>query len=227
MKLYYHPVSTTSRPILQFCADHDIAYEGEVVDLMSGAHHQEPFISINPNRLVPVLDDDGFILSESSAILKYLAEKYDSPSYPKDLRARARVNEAMDWFNSNFYREFGYNLVYPQVFPHHVRSSDESNRSTMEWGKSKATACLNVLDTHMLGANKRYLCGDDVTVGDYFGAAILSIGEWVGAEYSRYPNISGWLDRMKSRSSWAKVNEAHDGFVAMLKAKRADFVSIN
>ena len=51
----------------------------QVVDLMTGEHHQEPFVRINPNRLVPVLEDDGFRLTESSAILKYLAEKFDLP----------------------------------------------------------------------------------------------------------------------------------------------------
>jgi glutathione S-transferase len=72
------------------------AVEEELVDLMTGAHLPEPYISINPNGLVPTLDDDGFIVSESSAILKYLADKFDLPAYPKGLKERAKVNELMD-----------------------------------------------------------------------------------------------------------------------------------
>ena len=93
MKLYYHPVSTTSRPILQFCEDAGISYEPIVVDLMKGEHFQEPYCSFNPNCMVPAIDDDGFVLTESSAILKYLAEKHQSPAYPADLKKRARIRD--------------------------------------------------------------------------------------------------------------------------------------
>lgn len=227
MKLYFHPVSTTSRAVLQFCADNGISYEPEVVDLMKGAHHQEPYISINPSRLVPAIDDDGFILTESSAILKYLADKYDSPAYPKDLRQRARVNEVMDWFNANLYREYGYNLIYPQLFPHHGRKSPDVNQGTVEWGKSKAVAWLAILDKHILGDKKAYLCGDSITIADYFGAAILTLGELINVSFSQFPNIQRWLDRMKSRPSWNAVNEAHNGFVASMRDKAASFVSLN
>ena len=90
----------------------------ELVDLMTGAHMQPPYAAINPNCLVPMLEDGDLKLTESSAILKYLADKIGSPAYPKDLKQRAKVNEMMDWINTNFYRDWGYNLCYPQLFPH-------------------------------------------------------------------------------------------------------------
>jgi glutathione S-transferase len=70
-----------------FAAEHGVVLELQAVDLMKGEHHRAPFSELNPNRLVPVLDDDGFILTESAAILRYLAEKIESPAYPKGLRA--------------------------------------------------------------------------------------------------------------------------------------------
>ena len=102
MKLHMHPASITSRPVRLFMAEKGIEAEEVLVDLMTGAHHQEPFVSFNPSRLVPVLEDGDMKLTESSAILKYLADKFDLPEYPKDLKARARVNEMMDWVNTNF-----------------------------------------------------------------------------------------------------------------------------
>src|SRR4030081_868586 len=86
MKLYMHPASTTSRTVALFVADNNLPVEFQVVDLFTGEHAREPYASINPNKMIPVLDDDGFVLSESSAILKYLAEKFNSPAYPKDLQ---------------------------------------------------------------------------------------------------------------------------------------------
>ena len=101
MKLYMHPVSMTSRPVRLFIAEHNIPVEEVTVDLMKGDHYKPPFTTINPNRQVPVLEDEGFRLTESSAILKYLADKVNSPAYPKDLKQRAKVNEMMDWLNTN------------------------------------------------------------------------------------------------------------------------------
>src|SRR5690242_15650727 len=100
MKLYMHPVSTACRPVRLLCLENNIPVEEVVVDLMTGAQHQEPYCSINPNRQVPMLDDDGFRLTEGSAIMKYIAEKYKLPSYPADLKKRAKINEVMDWLNT-------------------------------------------------------------------------------------------------------------------------------
>jgi glutathione S-transferase len=80
----------TSRPVRLFIAENGIEVDEQLVDLMTGEHHQQPFDSINPNRLVPVLEDGDLRLTESSAILKNLADKIDSPAYPKDLKQRPR-----------------------------------------------------------------------------------------------------------------------------------------
>jgi len=113
MKLYYHPVSTTSRPVVLFAQENNLPVEMQVIDLMKGEHVQPAYAAINPSKLVPVLEDGEFRLTESSAILKYLAEKSNSPTYPKELQARARVNERMDWINTQLCRDLAYGLVYP------------------------------------------------------------------------------------------------------------------
>jgi glutathione S-transferase len=135
MKLYMHPVSTVCRPIRLLCAENGIKIDEETVDLMTGAHHKEAYASLNPNRQVPLLVDGDLKLTEGSAILKYIAEKYQLSSYPADLKKRAKINEVMDWLNTGFYRDFGYNLVYSQLFPHHKRRSDEAHAGTIAWGK--------------------------------------------------------------------------------------------
>jgi len=224
MKLHFHPVSTSSRTVMLFCTEAKIAIEPVVVDLMTGAHMKEPFLSLNPNAQVPVLEDGDFVLTESSAILKYLADKVDSPAYPKDLKKRARVNERMDWFNTNHYREWGYHLVYPQIFPHHVRTPEAAQKATVEWGKEKSEKWLKLLDAKVLGPNK-FLCGDQITIADYFGAEILSAGDLIGVSYKRFPNVDRWMASMHALPAWKKVNEASDGFAASLKGK--PFVTIS
>src|SRR5260221_6389849 len=202
MKLYMHPVSMTSRPVRLFIAENGIKVDEQVVDLMTGEHYKEPFVAVNPNRMVPVLEDGDFRLTESSAILKYLAEKTGSPAYPKELRSRAKVNELMDWINTQVCRELAYGLVYPQLFPNHKRPSDKAHAGAIAWGKERAQGWLKVLDENLLGPKRKYLCGDQITIADYFGGPFVALGEIVRCNYSAYPNVKRWLDRMKALKSW-------------------------
>lgn len=220
MKLHMHPVSMTSRPIRLFIAENGLDVEEEVVDLMTGAHLQEPYISFNPNGLVPVLEDGDLRLTESSAILKYLADRYDLPAYPKDLKKRAKVNELMDWFNTNFYRDFGYGLVYPQIFPQQKRQTDEAQEKTIEWGLERAKRWLSILNDYYLGPDQKYLCGADITIADYFGIGLLTLGEVVRCDFSQYPNVERWVGNMKKLDNWGPVNDVFYGLVASVKDQK-------
>src|ERR1043165_7464015 len=137
MKLYMPPVSMTSRPVRLFVAENGIKLDEVVVDLMTGEHYKEPFTSVNPSRQVPVLEDGDWRLTESSAILKYLADKVNSAAYPKALKPRAKVNEMMDWLNTQFYREYGYGFIYPQIFAHLKRPTEEAQKYCLEWSKDR------------------------------------------------------------------------------------------
>ncbi|HYL32288.1 MAG TPA: glutathione S-transferase family protein [Stellaceae bacterium] len=224
MKLYMHPASTTSRAVALFIADGKLPVDLQVVDIFQGEHMKPPFASINPNKMVPVLEDGDFRMTESSAILKYLAEKSGSPAYPRDLKQRARINEVMDWINSNLYRDWGYGLIYPQVFPSHKRPSEETQKNTIAWGKERAEAWLKILNDNIIGPRNKFLCGDEISVADYFGAAIIQVGDLIRCNLSKYPNITRWLNNMKSRPGWAKTYEVINGFAESLKGQQ--FVAV-
>lgn len=227
MKLYMHPVSMVSRPVRLFIAENKLPIEEEVVDIMAGAHYGDAYTAINPSRQVPTLEDGSFRMTEASAILKYLAEKFNLPSYPKDIQERAKVNEMMDWINTGFYRDYGYGMVYPQLFPHHKRRSDEAHDATIAWGKEKSAYWLSVLDAHYIKGNQ-YLCGNEITVADYFAIGPVTAGELIGCDFSKYPNVARWIANMKKLSSWGKVNEVFDGYAASLqdKIKGKAFVAV-
>jgi glutathione S-transferase len=197
-------------------AENKLPVEEQVVDLFTGEHYKEPYISMNPNHMVPMLEDGDFRLTESSAILKYLADRFELPEYPRDLRARAKVNEMMDWFNTQFYRDYGYGLAYPQMYPHHKRPSDEIQSGTIDWGREKSNDWFRLLDTHWLGG-KPYTCGAQITIADYLGVCFVTLGEVIRCDFSGFPNVAAWVDRMKQLSSWKSVNEAHYGFANAVK----------
>lgn len=213
MKLYHHPVSTTSRPIVLFAAESGIPLDYQIVDLFTGEQYKPEYSAINPSHQVPVLEDGDFRLTECSAILKYVADKNDSPAYPKDPRSRARVNERMDWFNTGFYRDFSYGFIYPQIFPFMRRPDDNVQSGTIAWGKGKALGWLEVLDKSLIGPRHDFVCGDTITIADYLGAMMTLGAEAIGCDLAGYPNISRWLSRMKALKNWTKVNEAFYQYV--------------
>ena len=219
MKLYMHPVSMTSRPVRLFLAESGVRADEQLIDLMTGEHYKEPYLTVNPNSLVPVLEDGDLRLTESSAILKYVADKIDSPAYPKDGKQRARINEVMDWFNTNFYRDWGYGFIYPQIFPHHVRPTDDLQKGTIAWGKERAVRWLGLLDKHWLGANKQYLVGNQISIADYFGAGLVTLGEVIRFDYNPYPNVQRWIGNVKKLKCWPQVNEVFYGFCEAVKDK--------
>lgn len=225
MKLYSTPIATFSRPVVLFATAENIDVELITVDFFGGECQSEAFARINPNKQIPVLEDDGFFLTECSAILKYLADKVDSPAYPKDLKQRARVNEAMDWFNTGFSRDFTYQMLYPQILPNHKRSSEEANRATAEWGKAKAQEWMRLLDTHWLGSGNRYLCGNEMTIADYFATGPLLGGELIGVNLDRFPNVARWLTGMKTLPGWKTVDYAANGLVEAMRGP--DYITIS
>lgn len=211
MKLHCHPISTTSRAVLLFAADAGIALDQRIVDLFTGEHLQPAFAALNPNLAVPVLEDGDFVLTESSAILKYLADKTGSAQYPQELRQRARVNERMDWVNTWLGRELGYGFCYPQLFPQHRRPDEAAQEQTLAWSRERARRALGVLDEHWLGPHNRYLCGHAISIADHFAIALVTLGEALGADYTRWRNLSRWIATMKAAPHWAGVNAVFYG----------------
>lgn len=223
LKLYMHPVSTVSRPVRLFIAEKNLPVTEQVVDLLTGEHHQPAFVAINPNKAVPALEEGSFRLTESSAILKYLAARFEAPEYPKDLQQRALVDARMDWFNTGFYKDFGYGLVYPQIFPHHKRPTDEQHSGTISWGKDKTKTWLGVLDNDILGSND-YVANNRISIADYFGVCLLTAGELIGCKFEGYPNVQRWVGNMKKLRHWTNTNEMLYGFAGSMAGKSFETV---
>ena len=106
---------------------------------------------------MPVLEDGDFRLTESSAILKYLADKTRSPAYPADLRQRARINERMDWFNTGFYRDFSYGFVYPQIFPFMRGPTTRCRPARSPGARRRRWAGSRSWTTDLIGPRNEYL----------------------------------------------------------------------
>ena len=217
MKLCYHPISTTGSPVMLFAAESRIPLELPVVDLFTGEHTPPTYAALNPNNLVPALEDGNFILTGNSATLKYLADKTDSPAYPKDLQRRARVTERMDWTSTQLCSDLVYDLVYPKIFDTHKHRSDEAQTATLERGEVRQQAWLKVLDQDVLGPGNHHLCGDATTIADYHAASCVALPEVVGSDMAAPPDVRHCLGGVKALKSWPQMNQVIDGDAASLK----------
>jgi glutathione S-transferase len=119
----------------------------------------------------------------------------------------------MDWFNTCISRELCYGLIYPQFLPHHQRQDAQAQAQTLAWGREKARRWLRVLNDDLLGASNNFVCGEHITLADYLGIAMLTLGEVVHLDYSPWPNIQRWIARMKAMDSWEPVNAAFYGYM--------------
>jgi glutathione S-transferase len=217
MKLYCDPISTTSRPVMLFVIEHGLEVEFVHVDLMTGGNREPAYLGVNPNGILPFLVDGDFALGESSAILKYLADKVGSPAYPTELRARAKVNEALDWFNTQFHEYFCLFAIYPNFgIPHGL--DPVTGQGMIAYGEATAPRWLTVLDRHMLG-DRDFVAGDRISLADYLGAAFVTLGDATAFDFSPYPNVERWVARMKARPAWAEAFAGFNGFVAAVRSQ--------
>ncbi|RYH18247.1 glutathione S-transferase family protein [archaeon] len=102
LTIYGFPLSQPTRSVLMLCRENNIAHTLVNVDALKGDTKMPEFRQKNPMGMVPYLDDDGFGLAESAAILQYISEKHQLHQwYPADLQACARVNQWLHWHHSN------------------------------------------------------------------------------------------------------------------------------
>lgn len=219
MRLYMARLATTCRGILMWMAENGVTMELVPVDIMTGANHDAAYRVVNPNAQVPTLQDGDFILTESIAILFHLAQLHGTPDLPTDLRARARVHAAIDWCTSSLYRDLGYGMVYPQVLPHYAVGDAGCQLAHLKWSADRTRERLRVLDSHMLGDGRAFICGDAITLADYIISTYVTLGDLIGYDFTPYRNLTAWLDRIRSRESWRQTDGDFREWVRSLEGR--------
>ena len=115
----------------------------------------------------------------------------------------------MDWFNTGLYRDLGYGFVYPQVLDHYRHADGAVQSAALEKAREKVKKWLKVFDEHLIGPQNSYVCASHLTITDFLGVCMITLGEVIHLEYSAYPNLTRWVTTMKGVPYWETVN---DGF---------------
>jgi glutathione S-transferase len=199
MKLYEHPFSSAAFKVRAVIHELGLPVTLIPVDMMKGEHKTAEFLAKNPNGKVPTLDDDGFLVWESNAILCYLAaKKPESGLLPADPRGMALVQQWLQWQASTFApstNEVMGETVYAKFMG---RSKDEAKYAA---GLEKVRRDLGVLEKALAG--KEFLTGK-LSLADFSLVSGLQLRSAMGVDLEAFPNVKAWVARLESRESVRK-----------------------
>jgi glutathione S-transferase len=198
MRLYYNPISSNARRVTMAAIHLGLKLDLLEVNLMSPDDRRR-LAEINPNNKIPVLEDDGFMLWESCAIMQYLADCTPGQVlYPVDATQRADVNRWMFWSAQHFAPAVGV-LVWENGWKKVVQGLD-ADPVELARGERDLARFAPVLDSHLAG--RQWLCGDQVTLADYAVAAPLMYKDRAGLPLDKYPHLLAWFARVQELDAW-------------------------
>ena len=151
----------------------------------------------NPNGLVPTIDDDGFVLWESNAIVRYLAAEHSFRLWPVDLRRRAEADQWMDWSHT-FWGALRTGFLGLIRTP-----PEERNQAAIAESLRRTEELLQLVDDHL--RSRPYLAGDEFTLGDIpLGCGIW---RWMAMPIERRarPHMERWFERLGERPVYRKI----------------------
>jgi glutathione S-transferase len=203
-KLYRHALSGHSHRVELFLSILNIDAELIDVDLLSGAHRQPEFLSMNRFGQVPVLEDGDTILSDSNAILVYLAKQYDPTNswLPNDAVTAAEVQRFLTVAAGQVANGPGAARLV-NVFKaglDHERALEISHQ------------VLAILDSHLEGRN--WLVGNRPTIADLSNYAYIAHAPEGDVDLNPYANVRDWLGRIEKLPGFMPMQATAAGLAA-------------
>lgn len=193
--------SINVRKVLWTCDELGLPYAREEWGAGFKSTSEESFLALNPNAMIPVLIDDDFVLWESNAICRYLANRSGTTALlPQDPRQRALVEQWMDWQATEF------NNAWRYAFLALVRNSPaHQDRNQIDAGVASWNRHAGIIDQH-LARGHAYMAGDAFTLADIVIG--LSLGRWRVAPIARphLAHVDAYCARLAARPgfrTWA------------------------
>lgn len=199
MRLYHHPLSTNARRAAMAAVHLGVPVDLVSVDLAKGEHRSPQFLKLNPNHKVPVLDDDGFILWESYAIMQYLADKMPRQSvYPAEARERADVNRWLFWCAQHFGPAVAI-LNWENAIKSMIGQGD-GDPVEIRRGEELVLEFGGILDAHL--THRDWICGHVLTLADLAIAAPLADTARAKLPVGGFANIQRWFAGIRALDAW-------------------------
>jgi glutathione S-transferase len=203
MKLYMNRISPNVRRVRLTAAVLGLELEEKNLDLAKGEQKRPEFLALNPNGAVPTLVDGEFVLTESRAIMQYLASKKpESGLLPRDEQARAEVTRWQFWDSSHFSPQLG-TLAFQKVIKP-MMGMGEPDAGKVDEALTNFRRFAVVLNERLDG--RQYIVGDSMTLADLTLASSLMYAQRSQVPLAEFPNIQAWFSRISNMEAWTKTN---------------------
>ena len=199
LRLWGRTTSSNVQKVMWLCAELALPY-GRIDAGGPFGRTQEPaYLALNPNGLVPTIEDDDFVLWESNTILRYLANRHGAHAwYPVEPRARAQVEQWMDWSSTTF----GPALF--NAFWQLVRTPPaQRDAAVIAESVRKTATVLRIADAQL--ADRAFLCGDAPTLADVCIGVYAYRWFELPIERPDLPALRAWYDRLAQRQPYRDV----------------------
>ncbi|MCG3460357.1 glutathione S-transferase [Xenorhabdus bovienii] len=191
--------SSNVKKVIWCLEELNVPYQQIDVGGKFGKLNTPEYLLMNPNAVIPCLQEDDFILWESNAIVRYIVEKFGENSlYPADLQERARINQWMDWV--------GCNLFPPikQLMINIVRTpEDQRDPKVVAQILKEIEKLLKIVDNVL--DKQKYLSGDKFGMADIVLAPLIYPWLKVGIERPSLPNLERWYQLLTERPAFQKI----------------------
>jgi glutathione S-transferase len=190
LRIWGRTNSTNVQKVLWCAAELGLDYERIDAGAQYGVTDTPEYRAMNPNALVPTIDDDGFILWESNVIVRYLAKRHsDGKLFPADTRERFIAEQWMDWQATALWPGFR------DAFWGLVRTPPEKrDQAAISKSQQQTAKRLGGLETRL--GKAKFVAGDGFTMGDIpVGVAIYRCLA-LGINRADFPNIGRWYDSL-------------------------------
>ena len=206
--LYHYPLCPFSRKVRLCLAEKKLDFTQEMTNFWE---KKPEFTSLNPLGQVPVLVDlNGSVLADSSAIIEYLDEAYpDRRMYPDDLLGRAEARRLMFWFDNKFAHEVSLVILWEKVIKSMIAKT--TGNSSVGPDSNLMRNTRNTLSYHLdyiswLIDRRNWLAGDTFSIADITAAAHLSVVDYFGdINWEKFESVKNWFMRIKSRPTYRGI----------------------
>jgi glutathione S-transferase len=197
IKLYTFPPSTNSRKVRIALIEKGMEFERVNVDLTKREQKNPEYLKIHPFGQVPALDDEGFVLYDSTVINEYLEDEYPYPSLmPSDSEGRARARLLEDFRDSHF-NPYCVHIIFEMRKPEGERDAQRIDNA-----KAQISASFDRLESELQG--KEYLAGTFSLADIAFMANLDFLDRFgIAPDPSKHKNTAAWIARLKARPSYA------------------------
>ena len=214
LTLYYLPGSQPSRSVQALLELLDIKYEKKEVDLPKQEHKTPEYLAINPMGTIPAIDDAGFKLWESEAIMKYLinSRKVGESYYPSDPKVRAYIDRYFPYHHQTFRPKLCkyFHLQYYFLFP-------QENFDNKEQIINEAQGVVKTFEDIFLKGSK-YISGDSLTIADLLAVNELTqVYYTTDFDFTKYPRVKEYIERCLENPVILQVNQEIKKFPEMIK----------